>query len=123
VIYALLEVRNDDDPEVRVAAQRALATIGKNRVAEAQDRATNFAARNVFPLFGFKSEEVPGLMLMLNDKSSDMRAMAATALGSLGAREAIPDLLRLLNDEDEDVRRRAAHSLETMGVTAESEDA
>jgi HEAT repeat protein len=59
---------------------------------------------------------------MLKDPNSDARAMAATALGNLGASEAIPDLLNLLNDEDEDVRQRAAHSLQTMGVSTASED-
>lgn len=122
VIHALLETERDDDPDVRLAVERALAAIGKDRVSDAQKRAAHFAARNHFPLFGFKPEEIPGLIFMLKDPNSDARAMAATALGNLGAREAIPDLLNLLNDEEGDVRQRAAHSLQTMGVSTASED-
>jgi HEAT repeat protein len=122
VIHALLETERDDEPDVRLAVERALAEIGKDRVSDAQKRAAHLAARNHFPLFGFKPEEIPGLIFMLKDPSADTRAMAATALGHLGAREAIPELLNLLNDEDEDVRHRAAHSLQTMGVSTASED-
>jgi HEAT repeat protein len=116
-IHALLETQRDEDPDVRMAVERALSAIGKENVEGAQKRATDFEARNFFPLFGFKPEEIPGLIFMLKDPNSNIRAMAATALGKLAAREAISDLALLLQDEDEDVRRRAAESLNSMGVS------
>lgn len=122
-IHALLEAERDDDSDVRLAVERALAAIGKEHVQAAQKRATQFEARNFFPLFGFKPEEIPALILMLRDPNPNARAMAATALGNLGAREAVPDLIKLLKDDDEDVRRRAAHSLQTMGVSIAPEEA
>jgi HEAT repeat protein len=121
-IHALLEAERDDEPDVRLAVERALAAIGKENVEAAQKRATDFEARNFFPLFGFKPEEIPGLIFMLKDPNGNVRAMAATALGNLGAREAISDLLPLLDDEDADVRQRAANSLESMGVSTAIND-
>src|SRR6185312_12325684 len=117
-IHALLEAERDDEPDVRLSVERALGAIGKENVAAAQKRATDFEARNFFPLFGFKPEEIPALLSMLKAPNSNMRAMAATALGNLGATEAISDLLLLLKDEDYDVRQRAAKSLQSLGVKA-----
>jgi hypothetical protein len=107
---------------VRRAATKALARIGKERIQAAQKLATEFEARAFFPLFGFKPEEIPVLISMLKDSNPNLRAMAATALGHLGAREAIPDLMNLLQDQDEDVRRRAADTLLGMGIEANESD-
>jgi HEAT repeat protein len=121
-IHALLEAERDEDSDVRRAVEMALAAIGKEEVQAAQKRTAQSKARDFFPLFGFKPDEIPGLISMLKDPNSNARAMAATALGHLGAREAVPDLLELLNDEDDDVRRRATHTLQNMGVNSEVED-
>lgn len=121
-IHALLAASRDDDADVRMAVERALAAIGKDNVEGAQKRATDFEARNFFPLFGFKPEEAPGLLIMLKDPNSNARAMAATALGNLGAKEAIPELLSLLKDDDLDVRQRAANSLQSLGVSTKLDD-
>jgi HEAT repeat protein len=121
-IHALIEAERDEEPDVRMAVQRALAAIGKENVEAAQKRATEFEARNFMPLFGFKPEEIPGLIFMLKDPNSNIRAMAATALGKLGAKEAISDLLLLLRDEDYDVRQRAATTLQAMGVSTTIDD-
>lgn len=118
-IFALLDAEGDEDHEVRSAVQRALGAIGKEHLDAARARAAAHKARDSYPLFGFKPEEIPGLIFMLRDPNPNIRAYAATALGHLGAREAIPDLSALLSDEDEDVRRRAAHTLQIMGVAVD----
>ena len=118
-IFALLEAEGDKDHEVRGAVQRALEAIGKEHLDAARARAAAHKARDSYPLFGFKPDEIPGLILMLQDENPNLRAYAATALGHLGAREAIPDLSELLSDKDEDVRRRAAHTLQIMGFAAD----
>jgi HEAT repeat protein len=63
---------------------------------------------------------VPALAdLVLFDESAEVRDLAATALGQVGA-EAAPALRALLSDVDVEVRRRAARALGEMGPTAAS---
>jgi HEAT repeat protein len=120
VIQALLEAElhaeQKSDRETSVAVKRALAAIGTEQVEAAQSRAAARNARDFFPLFGFKPEEIPFWMLMLWDPDANQRARAVNALGHLAAAEAIPELRRLLNDEDEDVRQRAAAVLDRLGA-------
>ena len=119
-IQALIALGSDRDQRVREAAAQALADIGKDVVAGAQKRAAGFKARDSFPLFGFKPEDVPGLIFMLRDPNADIRAYAATAIGlaSGDAHKGIPDLIALLKDADADVRRRAAQTLKGIGDAA-----
>lgn len=118
-LLALIEAESDEDQEVLSAVQRALETIGKERVDLVRGKAERARVGGVYPLFGFKLEEIPGLIGMLRASDPNARGYAATALGHLGAREAVPDLIDLLHDEDEDVRRRAAQTLRTMGVVVD----
>ncbi len=118
-LLALLEAEGDEDHEVRSAVQRALEASGKEHVNAARAKLGRYKTRDAYPLFGFKAEEIPGLIFMLRDSNPKARGYAATALGYLGAREAVPELIALLHDEDEDVRRRAAETLKIMGVVAD----
>jgi len=122
-LLALIVAEGDEDQEVRSAIQRALEAIGKEHVDAARTKAARHKSRDVYPLFGFKTEEIPGLILMLRDPNPNARAYAASALGYLGAREGVPDLIALLHDEDEDVQRRAANTLKIMGVAADDSEA
>jgi HEAT repeat protein len=125
VIYALLDAELDaernGDRELSLAVTRAFTQIGQQQVEAAQSRASARKARDFFPLFGFKPDEIPFLMRMLQDNDANQRARAVTALGYLAAVEAIPELRRLLEDTDGDVRRRAAEVLKRLGDTAESD--
>lgn len=47
----------------------------------------------------------------LRDRKPDVRAAAATALGSIGSTEAIPELKKAMNDKRPAVATAAAHSL------------
>jgi HEAT repeat protein len=125
VIHALLEAELDSerngDRELSFAVKRAMAQIGKEQIEAAQRRASARKARDFFPLFGFKPDEIPFLISMLRSPDANHRARAVMGLGHLAAVEAIPELRRLLEDADEDVRRRAAEVLKRMGDTAESD--
>ncbi|MFL6546856.1 MAG: HEAT repeat domain-containing protein, partial [Candidatus Udaeobacter sp.] len=116
-IQALMATQGDDDPEVLQAVERALSAIGAARVEKAQRQTARTKARDFFPLSGFQHEDIPGLIFMLKDPLSDVRAFAATALGRAGATEAVSELTLLLQDNDEGVRRRAAESLQKLGAS------
>lgn len=119
-IHALIAFERDPEQIVRNSASRALDSIGVATVEAFRRRAAGFAARDSFPLFGFKPDDVPGLIGMLRAPNADMRAHAATALGHCGGdtRGAVPDLIALLKDEDPDVRQRASQTLRLMGYIA-----
>jgi HEAT repeat protein len=65
------------------------------------------------------SVAVPALAdLVVFDESAEVRDLAATSLGQVGA-EAVPALRALLSDEDVEVRRLAARTLGEMGPSAD----
>jgi hypothetical protein len=68
-------------------------------------------------LLGEKTIAISRLLLLLQDEDSDVRYMAAYALGNLGDRseQVISGLLLLLQDEDSDVRHMAADVLRDLG--------
>ena len=74
-IDSLLEWSGSDDPVVRIAALRAIGSIGLD------DRSFYFALRG------------------LSDEQADARAMAARALGRSGRQTAVPYLAAHLDDE------------------------
>jgi HEAT repeat protein len=78
------------DPELRLAAARALGRLGAIECASS-------------------------LMAALRDESWQVRAQAARALGRVQAPLAIPSLTRRLSDSAWWVRRHAAYSLAAMG--------
>ena len=87
---ALAAAIGDQETTVRKGAVRLLATQGK--------------------------EGIPILVLALRDKSADVRARAADALGSQGALagEAVPALVEVLDDGDRPVRLAAASALQAI---------
>ncbi len=87
---------NDELPYVRILSAEALSKIG--------------------------IPAIPAFIEALNNANSEVRAIAASALGTYGqkAEEAIPSLVKTLSDVDSSVRQKAAHSLEQFGPRVES---
>jgi len=87
------------DAPRRVAAARALSTLGEQAAPLVND-----------------------LALALDDESAEVRAAAAWTLGEIGgpAASAGPRLLQLLRDADPLVRSGAAHALGEIGAPASS---
>jgi len=71
-------------------------------------------------LVGCKGAAVDYLLGELRDDSRDVRCLAASALGRIGAdaRTAVPALEKALNDEDERVRQAAAEALKKIQEAA-----
>jgi HEAT repeat protein len=92
----LIQALNSDDANIRLGAATALRDMA-------------FRAKWV----------IPDLVLALNHKDPQVRAMVAAALGtacreSAEAEIAIPGLCRLLQDQDADVRWQAVGALKWM---------
>lgn len=83
------------DAEMRSLAVYALGEIGDERATE--------------PLLGILVDE---------GESAKLRAEAADALATLGAREAVPELLRCLESEAAELRFWAVHALGKLGTAA-----
>jgi len=79
----------EDDRDVRLAASRAMASIG---------------TPSVEPLVGILASPRP-----------EVRAGAARILGRIGSQRAVDPLIRLIDDPDADVRKAAIHSLRSIG--------
>jgi hypothetical protein len=63
----------------------------------------------------------PLLQTLANDKSNEVRWVAALALGEIGDIRAIPALVRALSEEDRYVRYGSAKALEQIGWSAETD--
>jgi hypothetical protein len=102
---ALANGCGDSDDQVRLSCTQALVDIGN-------------AVRNRMPsALPDLAAAVPPLVDALTDVSSEVRRLAAEALGVVGpsAAHAAPQLRRLLSDPDAEVRRSAARSLVSAG--------
>jgi HEAT repeat protein len=93
-VPALTQVLKDKEESVRVAAARALGTIG--------DRSA-----------------VPSLVLELNDASASVRATASESLGKIRAQESIRALTEKLSDPETVVRVKAAQAIWRIDRNAE----
>ncbi|WP_445306725.1 HEAT repeat domain-containing protein [Microcoleus vaginatus] len=60
-------------------------------------------------------EAIPELLKLVEHSDSDVRRMAADALGKIGDEKAIPGLLKLVEDSESDVRSSAAYALGKIG--------
>ncbi len=96
-------------PKLPASLQR---TFGKPRPRTSSHRQIVYES-----LAGMRAPAVPELIKALRDRSSDVRAVAAHALGAIGAEAhtAIPELIRLLSDSNGLVREEAVGALESMG--------
>ncbi len=90
LVTGLPALLKDDAVETRIAAARALATIGSGQT-------------------------VRPLLDALNDEAEPVRRAAAAALGAVGDPDAITGLIGALDDPAESVAEAAAHSLGALG--------
>ncbi len=88
---------DSDSADVRTAVVGAIANIVQ---AETDERALKI------------------LLAALTDSSEQVRAEAATALGSVGHRPAVTQLINLLTDDSSEVRKAAALALGKIGDVA-----
>ncbi len=90
VVEPVTEAATDEEPEVRLAAAKALGTL-------ADDRALS------------------PLISLLRDRQPEIRATATVSLRQLGDARAIDPLLHALADHDHNVRWHAAGALNALG--------
>jgi HEAT repeat protein len=93
----LLKVLTFPKKHVRIGVIEALGEIGSPRSVE------------------------PLMQTLLNDKSHEVRWVAAVALGQIGDKRAIPPLVSTLKDENRYVRYGSARALEQIGWSAETD--
>ncbi len=120
----------DDDPQVRAVALKALQTVQPSPAAtvpalvpllKTRDR---LAATRALATYGAEAHDaVPALVPLLKDEESEVRWNAALTLGKIGpvAVSAVPDLVAALKtDADPLVREHAAEALGDIGPSAAS---
>lgn len=90
VVEPVSEAVTDEEPEVRLAAAKALGALGDDR--------------GLSPLIS-----------LLRDRQPEIRAAATLSLRQLGDSRAIDPLLRALEDRDHNVRWQAAGALTALG--------
>jgi len=79
---------------------------------------TDLKRRLVEALRAAGAPAVPALIQALGDSYSDVRRVAAEALGAIGDPQAVPALIQALGDNDSSVRRAAAEALVKIGAPA-----
>ena len=116
----LVELLDDKERDVRLAALRALASerfagalpeIGRLLIEEDDLRS---AAVDVLGNLG-SAEAVPLLQQVAGDEDDDVRTRVAFALGKLRDPRGVPVLTRLLGDPKWEVRANAAQALGMIG--------
>ncbi|WP_164104412.1 HEAT repeat domain-containing protein [Candidatus Laterigemmans baculatus] len=131
---ALVEMLNDEEGPVRVAAALALWRIDHENalslptliaaLTDSHQETREFAARALGTLEPAASPALSAFIAALGDESWIVRSEAAQTLGAIGpaAAEATPALIELLLDEEEyfgdGVRRSAAGALGKLGAGA-----
>ena len=125
-LSAWIEMLNDEDPNRKFAAIKAIGEIGPEareaipvlvetiRQTRNRDKRMLLACNHV--LIGMGKEIVPHMISLLKDDNWEMRRGSAWMLGKLGpdAKDAIPALTEALNDPSEAVRTKAAVSLKKI---------
>ncbi|MCS7240856.1 MAG: HEAT repeat domain-containing protein, partial [Candidatus Bipolaricaulota bacterium] len=115
-------------PEVRLAALRALGTIGRDdpqalsvlvRATRSRDPQEVAVALEALAQFGAADQEaLDAVLLRVNHPLAAVRSAALRVLGLAPAEVAVPSLLAALNDPSAAVRRTAALLLGDLGPQA-----
>lgn len=125
-------LRDDADPDSRLAAIRALGQIADARalpdLLEALHSGDVRLRRHAAWALGRIGERdraaaasaIPGLLAALRRPGGRMREVSAWALGRIGSVNAVPALREALSDRNSVVRRAAAEALGLTGSALES---
>ena len=125
-VEPLIELLEDDDPQVRVNAAVALWKISQHpdgvaalvEMTRDADRSGAFEAVNALGRIGLQSETAQGALLSaLGHDDADVRRAAARAVGRIGP-SAIPRLKDALYGQDTEIQRNAAEALGWIGPKA-----
>lgn len=126
---AILKLKNDPSPLVRLSVVRALAPLRApptttNVLASAalRDSSSSVRAAAAYSLGGMGAEALPSLgplMASLGDPDAATRGAAVSAISQMGAlaRSAIPLLTRLQNDPNKHVARAARAAVNRISGT------
>lgn len=121
-IPALARALEDETPDVRGRAVRALGDIGPEAIPALtlalEDEDLRIRKYAIWELGKIGSDAVPILAGLLRDEDPEIRRHAIWALGDIGW-EGVPSLIQGLTDEDPDVRWAAAWTLGEIGPKAE----
>ena len=110
-VPALIQALGDSDRDVR----RAAATRARLRANSQGDSGWDVRRAAAEALVKIGTPAVSPLIQALGDRSENVRAAAAWALGDLGDPQAIPALIQALGDQSENVRWAAAWALGDLG--------
>lgn len=115
----LCRALNHHDEQVRVAAARALGTLGEPAIEALEELllcGDLLQRKTVAWALGFCGPEaLPSLLQALRDSRGDVRRAAVKSLGRLQVSEATPELCRMLRDRKEEVRLAAIRALGETG--------
>lgn len=110
--------RTDEDPLVRLAVARGLATVGDptavsslDELAGDDDLRVQAAAVEAYSALGVPPSSLTVVLAAARTEAWQLRKAAAQALGSADGDEATAALLDLLGDDHIDVRKVAVQSL------------
>lgn len=129
LLAVVLKALESEDIEVKLAAGRVLPRIGEGcrecipELVQALDRHPAQIAGVLGRLKPPTPEVAVALTRLLKGRDAKTRALAATALGSMGkaATAAVPELVSaMLHDAEAEVRAKAALALGDMGTAAEA---
>jgi HEAT repeat protein len=124
VTSVLVDVLDDQDANVRLAAVQGLGRIGDPGAASAliarlADDVAEIRRAAATSLGQLKSAQaVSTLKLTLLGDRRDVRSAAARALGQIGERSAVPALLQAMNDSESDVKNDVIAALGELGDPA-----
>lgn len=126
----LIEQLNNKDTQLRYILAKTLGSIGPTAIPALTDalKSSNVltrrgAAESLMRMGPEAVRATSELSLSLKDQDSEVRTLAAAALGQIGeggAKAAVPVLIQSLKDGDNIVRYTAAEALGRMGAGAQA---
>ncbi len=134
-VYYLIDLLNDNNRDIQMVSARALGLIGDGsalgvlmrKIQEenpTNDRYVNIVkAHSITALVSIGGNDVEDflIIILINNKSDDLKIDAAIALGTLHSNKAIPILIEQLKSDNQLLRMHAAKSLAVIGAVEAEE--